>query len=355
VHVEHAYALTGHGVQGASVEHATILATPHDLTRGWSYTALSRARATTQLLIRDTDTRERAEFAPDRHQGVHDPERVRAVMARRMLERDDQDRAINQLSPAVAGGHDDPQLTAFHDNPRAPAQEQAAARAEPAPPPDVARLRTLDTQLEELRAQLDALPLQDLGQLDALEDRVRTLSQQHHDLQGTLDRLPPAARRIGRRSDPHLLERTRLTSATSGVQAQLDHALTDRARLQRELGDPDAIRTEHDSLLNAIQTLGHEHHELLDALAQRELAAHPEWVRNTLGQRPEQRWASERWDDTAHTLARYRIRYEIPDDPEPLGPPPASDGRQARDYEHALQALDPARNRGREAPLEIDR
>ena len=53
-HVEHAYALTGHGMQGATVERAVVLASVHDLSRGWSYTALSRARGETRLLITDT-------------------------------------------------------------------------------------------------------------------------------------------------------------------------------------------------------------------------------------------------------------------------------------------------------------
>jgi len=46
-HVEHAYALTGHGMQGGTVEHAVVVASAQDLTRGWSYTALSRARGET--------------------------------------------------------------------------------------------------------------------------------------------------------------------------------------------------------------------------------------------------------------------------------------------------------------------
>lgn len=32
-HLQHAYALTGHGMQGATVEHATVVVSPHDLTR----------------------------------------------------------------------------------------------------------------------------------------------------------------------------------------------------------------------------------------------------------------------------------------------------------------------------------
>ena len=65
-HVEHAYALTGHGMQGATVEQATVVASPHDLSRGWSYTALSRARGDTRLLVRDGEPsiRGRDEYAP---------------------------------------------------------------------------------------------------------------------------------------------------------------------------------------------------------------------------------------------------------------------------------------------------
>jgi len=42
-HLEHAYSLTGHGMQGGTVKTALVVASPRDLTAGWSYTAL-RAR-----------------------------------------------------------------------------------------------------------------------------------------------------------------------------------------------------------------------------------------------------------------------------------------------------------------------
>jgi ATP-dependent exoDNAse (exonuclease V) alpha subunit len=41
-HVEHAYALTGHGMQGGTVEWSGVIGHPHDFSRNWSYTALSR-------------------------------------------------------------------------------------------------------------------------------------------------------------------------------------------------------------------------------------------------------------------------------------------------------------------------
>ena len=69
-HVAHAYCLTGHGMQGGTVEHATVLATVRDLTKGWSYTALSRARETTRLHIDAASVAdavlEREEHAPNR-------------------------------------------------------------------------------------------------------------------------------------------------------------------------------------------------------------------------------------------------------------------------------------------------
>ena len=43
-HLEHAYALTGHGSQGATVERAVVVGPPEDFTNEWAYTALSRAR-----------------------------------------------------------------------------------------------------------------------------------------------------------------------------------------------------------------------------------------------------------------------------------------------------------------------
>jgi ATP-dependent exoDNAse (exonuclease V) alpha subunit len=119
-HVEHAHALTGHGMQGATVEHAIVLATPHDLSRGWSYTALSRARGHTQLLIRDTTPThaDRDEFAPTTRATPHQPPDLLAHVARRMLERDDEDLALDQL-PAAAGRADDPQLAHTNTTARA--------------------------------------------------------------------------------------------------------------------------------------------------------------------------------------------------------------------------------------------
>jgi ATP-dependent exoDNAse (exonuclease V) alpha subunit len=46
-HLEHAYALTGHGARGTTVDWAAVAGRPSELTREWAYTALSLARHNT--------------------------------------------------------------------------------------------------------------------------------------------------------------------------------------------------------------------------------------------------------------------------------------------------------------------
>ena len=66
-HVEHAYALTGHGAQGATVTWAAVIGRPEEFTREWAYTALSRAREKTALHViseHPHQDQEREHYAP---------------------------------------------------------------------------------------------------------------------------------------------------------------------------------------------------------------------------------------------------------------------------------------------------
>jgi ATP-dependent exoDNAse (exonuclease V) alpha subunit len=99
-HLDYAYALTGHRMQGATVEWAGVIGTPADFTRNWSYTALSRAREPVEIFLVDDLSQlqhDRAEIAP----GVDRDDRPGPVerMAERMRERDDEDLAVEQLPP----------------------------------------------------------------------------------------------------------------------------------------------------------------------------------------------------------------------------------------------------------------
>lgn len=57
--LDHAYALTGHSAQGATVERAFVLLPDHGALREWGYVACSRARAETHLYLAERDAMER--------------------------------------------------------------------------------------------------------------------------------------------------------------------------------------------------------------------------------------------------------------------------------------------------------
>jgi ATP-dependent exoDNAse (exonuclease V) alpha subunit len=62
--LEHAYAITGHLAQAATFDAAMVIAPPHHHTQQWSYTALSRSRSPTQLvLVTDAPREQPAEHA----------------------------------------------------------------------------------------------------------------------------------------------------------------------------------------------------------------------------------------------------------------------------------------------------
>jgi hypothetical protein len=347
-HVEHAYALTGHGMQGATVEAAIVVATPSDLTAGWSYTALSRARASTRLLIHDDQpTRERADHAPERPHESASREELLARARLRMLERDDQDLAIEQLPPA--GRADDRQLAFALDHTSEPLHEHAALRAEPdTPPAGRSRLRELRERVEQLTAQRAALPDVELSQLDAAHARTVELTAERGELFASLDGLPAAKRSLlGRDCDEHIIDRTRLSSALNATDDAIVRARETEVWLRDQLGNPEQIRSELDGIDREIHQLTKERDGLLNDLTDRELEAPGEWAKTLLGERPAGS-RSEDWDTAVRRVARYRIEYEITDQADALGPEPRGH-HQAGRWHRAHEAVERAERRlGRE-------
>ena len=107
--LEHAYALTGHGAHGATVEWAGVIGRPSEFTREWAYTSLTRARARTRVYVIAEATRaqhEREQYAPP------EPERTSAealeVLTRAMRRQEAELLALQQvdgpdLAPTVPG------------------------------------------------------------------------------------------------------------------------------------------------------------------------------------------------------------------------------------------------------------
>ena len=349
-HVEHAYSLTGHGMQGGTIESAIVVASPQDLTAGWSYTALSRARETTRLLVYDDDLeRERSEFAPTDQTPTATRHELLERVARRMLERDNEDLAIEQIPGA--GRTDDPNLASARAHATEPPQEQAAARAEPTPPAAAppARLRELRERVDQLHVQLAALPTRELQRIEDLDARALTLTSQREQLTQQLAGLPDPRQRLGREHDSHAIERAHLASALQANERELDAALAQRGRLKRELGDPVEARAEREGLEHAITQATHEHTALRNELAERELQTPGAWVKATFGERPDRPAQREAWENGVRHAARYRAQYDITDPADALGPRPEQRGGQQRDWERASEAIDRAERRlGRE-------
>ena len=99
-HLEHAYALTGHGALGATVEWAGVIGRPSEFTREWAYTSLSRARGHTRVYVVAEVTagqRQREEYAPPEPERTQDE--ALDVLGRAMRVREAERLAIEAIEP----------------------------------------------------------------------------------------------------------------------------------------------------------------------------------------------------------------------------------------------------------------
>ena len=323
-HVEHAYCLTGHGMQGGTVERAFVVASPEDLTAGWSYSALSRARGETHLLVADLDRRgaERAEVAPLEARPTTGRSDVLAKVARRMLVRDDEDLAADQI-PA-AGREDDPALASHRAADGTPPQEVAADRAQATEPvASVSRLIDLREQISRHRLVFSALPTRPLARFDELDTTERQLAIEHEEHTDRLAALDPPTRRLGRVRDPNADERAFLVTALELNERALSEVRVERTRLRRELRDPDQVRSEREGIEAAIDQLQHDYDRVRDVLADRLLDRRPRWLTEALGDRPEHDRESKTWDRAARAIAAFRLDHEVSDSRTALGPEPS--------------------------------
>ena len=339
-HVELAYCLTGHGMQGATVEHATVVAAPGDLSRGWSYTALSRARGESQLHIEGSASsawsREREEVADA---PAKEPPTVEQILARvevRMGERDDQDLAIRQLPYTPAAGRSDGvELTLRGDE-----RERSAGES----------LDVLSEELEARRAQRAALPSRELQELRRLTDQRERINAQLQEQQERLANIPPPGRGLlGRKHDPHELERERLAGAVEGAQQQRDAVTRREQQLHRQIGDPDVVREERSGLEQRITDLQQRFDARRDTLAQQIVERPPAWALAMLGERPAEARVARTWAHALRAAAKYRVEQRIPDNVAGLGEAPR-DQKARADRLRAERAIENTRRQlGRDA------
>jgi conjugative relaxase-like TrwC/TraI family protein len=341
-HLEHAYALTGHGMQGATVERAFVVATPHELTKGWSYTALSRACGPTRLfVISDGETRERDELAPGERQDPLNDKELFARLRRYMQTRDDEDLAIEQLRPPAVPVRA-PRKDV--DVPVDAVSRQVAATERQAAPvllgASIEGLRAADEQVAALRARLNTLSSPEVKRLEAAERRERELTGHRQELVDRLRQIPQRHKLVFG-SDRRANERENLRRALDAVDIEMAAVSRLRVRLVREVGEPEQIRLERSTLEERLERVVSERDRLRDELVVDELAAHPRWMVAALGERPRGP-EHELWGRAARGLARYRLEHDVTDEHRALGERPA-DPPEIERYELAQAKLERVR------------
>jgi conjugative relaxase-like TrwC/TraI family protein len=385
-HLEHAYALTGHGSQGATVDRAVVVGGPEDFTNEWAYTALSRARDSVHVHVtaaRD-DRSDRSEIAPT------PPDRTaeEAIDAMRMAmrRREREDLAIDQAVPLRRAPV--PGEAAAEANESAQRQQLALDLDRPAitePVPEVLRdLREPEPlwgiqhrvgidqhereAIEGARQKLSDVPRETLAEqaerLDELAktfphnrveaaqradqlSRLREHQREAHEHIGRqlaqLDRLGPLSRVLGRAnrrfSEEALASWSQRAQEYDEQVAELGHRVDvdrhERAAWFEERGgefaELSAAKVElHDRDRHArerrVDDLRHDP---------------PAWVIQRLGPRPDAPAAREQWDRAAASLDDYRHAFGHP----PGDKPPDRGDYRERDawkevHEAAAKALE---------------
>lgn len=309
-HVEHAYALTGHGMQGGTVEWVEVIGAPDEFSRNWSYTALSRAREHTLLSLVDEAPRsevERVEIAPaDRAVAKEPVERLE----RRMRVRDDEDLALDWVEPpALPGGRERARAAEPLQERGAMAAENVAIAARPTD--ELCReLSVLDAALTKTpSASALGWQLGEARKAAELAERSAARSRER------LDQL--SARRESRRSPELGFEGERLAFAER-------RALKARER-ERDLiaaAEREPRRTARERALSARAS------ELRGELARRRerhleaaLATPAAHITEALGARPADARRSAAWERGARAIEGYRFEHGV-GGADALGPRP---------------------------------
>ena len=212
-------------------------------------------------------------------------------------------------------------------------------------------------ELAQLQAQRAGLPLAALQRVERIDAEFVQAAGQRAELAQRLGALPTPGRSVlGRAKDDHAGERARLSWAVGAADQQLDALTRHRSAAAREVGpNLEEIRGERDGLDSQIEQLQRVRGGVRDDVADRELAAAPRWLHDTLGQPPPAGRGREEWDQAARVLARYRVDEDLADDVPGVGPEP-DDPDKRRDWQRVSADLARAQRRlGREQTLDRGR
>ena len=308
-HLQHAYVLTAHTVQGATVEWAGVVGRPEDFTRNWSYTALSRAREPTELFILDTQTDhelDRAEIAPGTARGLRDERTPIQRLETAMRCRDDENLALDRIdterTPGL--GHVEP------------ARDRLPAIGRPS-------VVELQDELTLLRERIGQYPEHLADQLRAAASARAEAQRVADGARARLALLEQPARGVLRRraadSAERALERQRLKLAEGEIAAA--------AERERNLADTLPGRAEWEAERRVLRERAAELEAQLWSRRREHLRVALEppapYVIEALGALPETPRARRTWQQAATRIEAYRFDYAATDPRDALGSAPS--------------------------------
>jgi conjugative relaxase-like TrwC/TraI family protein len=307
-HLQHAYVLTAHTMQGATVEWAGVVGRPEDFTRNWSYTALSRAREPTELFLLDTPTDrelDRTEIAPGQARGLRDDRTLIERLEAAMRCRDDEDLALDRLDA---------------ERNRGPAQVEPAHAGDSVARPSVVELQA---ELAQLRARIGQYPEHLVEQLHAARG-ARAEAQRVADTArariAELDQVRGGVlRRRAADSAERTLERQRLKLAEGEIAAatERERNLADKLPDRGQWGaERRALRERAAELEAQLSTRRREHLRIV-------LERPAPYLTEALGALPDRPRARRTWQQAATRIEAYRFDHAITDDRHALGSPPS--------------------------------
>ena len=327
-HVHHAYALTAHTLQGATVEWAGVVGRPEDFTRNWSYTALSRAREPTELFILDTRTErelDRAEIAPGQTRALGDERTLIERLDAAMCQRDGEDLALDRID--TVRDQTPSHLEPAHD--RLPGE---AATARPS-------VLELQAELAQLRVRIGQYPEHLADQLHAAASARAEAQRVADEARTRIAELEQPARSVLRRraadSAERALQRQRLKLAEGEIAA-----VAERERnLARSLPD----RTEWEAERRVVRERAAELDAQLSSRRRdhlREVLERPApYLTQALGAIPDNPRARRTWQQAVTRIEGHRFDHAVTDTGHALGPRPADTRERAlwQRAQHDLQ------------------
>jgi conjugative relaxase-like TrwC/TraI family protein len=322
-HLQHAYVLTAHTIQGATVEWAGVVGRPEDFTRNWSYTALSRAREPTELFIVDSQTErelDRAEIAPGQSRGRGDERTPIERLEIAMRCRDDEDLALDRLDVERSRGP--AHLKPSHAS-------GVIARAS---------VVELQAELAQLRARIGRYPGHLVDQLDAARSARADAQRVADTARARIVELEQPARGVLRRraadSAERALERQRLKLAEEEIAAA--------AKRERNLASSVPDRAAWDAERPVLRERAAELDAQLSSRRQEHLRVALErpgpYLSTALGALPDQPRARRTWQQAAARIEVYRFDHAVTDARHALGSPP-SDTRERAHWQRAHHDL----------------